>query len=37
ELEKYGVQFLRFSNEDVLRNMFSVSLSIEETVKLLLE
>ena len=37
KLEEYGVQFLRFSNDDVLKNMFSVSLSIEETVKSLLE
>ncbi len=37
KLEAYGVQFLRFTNEDVLKNMFSVSLSIEETVKGLLE
>ena len=37
KLEKYGVQLLRFSNEDVLKNMFRVSLGIEETVKGLLE
>lgn len=37
KLEKYGVHFLRFSNEDVLQNMFSVSLSIEEKVNSLLE
>jgi very-short-patch-repair endonuclease len=37
KLEAYGVQFLRFSNKDVLQNMFSVSLSIEETVKVLLK
>ena len=35
-LEEHGVVFLRFSNEDVLQNMFSVSLSIEEKVNLLL-
>lgn len=33
ELEVYGVTFLRFSNEDVKKNMFSVLLVIEETVK----
>jgi len=37
EIEKYGVQFLRFSNEDVLQNMFSVTLSIEEKVNSLLK
>lgn len=31
-LEAYGVQFLRFSNEDILNNMFSVLLTIEEKV-----
>jgi very-short-patch-repair endonuclease len=36
KLEAYGVQFLRFTNEDVLKNMFSVSLSIEEKVNLLM-
>ena len=37
ELEVYGVTFLRFSNEDVKKNMFSVLLVIEETVKALTE
>ena len=32
KLEKYGVQFLRFSNEDILKNMFSVLLVIQEKV-----
>ncbi|MFD0837147.1 endonuclease domain-containing protein [Mariniflexile aquimaris] len=31
-LEGYDVTFLRFSNEDVKKNMFSVLLIIEETV-----
>ncbi len=31
-LEGYGVTFLRFSNEDVKKNMFSVLLVIEETI-----
>ncbi|TWO32190.1 endonuclease domain-containing protein [Seonamhaeicola sediminis] len=33
ELEAYGVKFLRFSNEEVKKHMFSVLLVIEETVK----
>ena len=33
ELEAYGVTFLRFSNEDVKNNMFSVLLVIEEKVE----
>tara|TARA_R110000868_G_scaffold368532_1_gene631615 strand:+ start:489 stop:878 length:390 start_codon:yes stop_codon:yes gene_type:complete len=33
EIEAYGVTFLRFSNEEVKKNMFSVLLVIEETVK----
>ncbi len=37
ELEAYGVRFLRFSNEDVKKNMFSVLLVIEETVRELTE
>ena len=37
ELEAYGVTFLRFSNEEVKKNMFSVLLAIEETVKGLIE
>ncbi|MBP0905771.1 endonuclease domain-containing protein [Mariniflexile gromovii] len=37
ELEVYGVTFLRFSNEEVKKNMFSVLLVIEETVRRLQE
>ncbi len=37
ELEVYGVTFLRFSNDEVKKNMFSVLLVIEETVKELME
>ena len=37
ELEVYGVTFLRFSNEDVKKNMFSVLLVIKETVEGLME
>ncbi|MCL4152208.1 UNVERIFIED_CONTAM: hypothetical protein GTU68_066733 [Idotea baltica] len=37
ELEGYGVKFLRFSNDEVKKNMFSVLLVIEETVKELME
>ena len=37
ELEAYGVSFLRFSNEEVKKNMFSVLLVIEEKVRELLE
>ena len=33
ELEKYNVKFLRFSNDEVKKNMFSVLLAIEESVK----
>ena len=33
ELEAYGVTFLRFTNEEVKKNMFSVLLVIEEKVK----
>lgn len=33
ELEVYGVKFLRFSNEEIKKNMFSVLRVIEETVK----
>ena len=36
-LEKYGVQFLRFSDVEVKNNMFSVLLTIEEKVKELTE
>mgnify|MGYP003635757979 CR=1 FL=1 len=37
KLEKYGVQFLRFSNDEVRNNMFSVLLVLEEKVNELLE
>ncbi|WP_158847107.1 endonuclease domain-containing protein [Algibacter sp. L1A34] len=37
ELEAYGVTFLRFSNEEVKKNMLSVLLIIEETVKGLID
>lgn len=37
ELEAYGVKFLRFTNDEVKKNMFSVLLVIEETVKELTE
>ncbi|WP_299098602.1 endonuclease domain-containing protein [uncultured Winogradskyella sp.] len=37
EIEAYGVTFLRFSNEEVKKNMFSVLLVIEEKVKELTE
>lgn len=33
EIETYGVTFLRFTNEEVKKNMFSVLLVIEEKVK----
>lgn len=33
EIEKYGVTFLRFSNDEIKKNMFSVLLVIEEKVK----
>ncbi|MBD0833510.1 endonuclease domain-containing protein [Aestuariibaculum sediminum] len=33
ELEKYGVRFLRISNEEIMKNMFSVLLVIEEKIK----
>jgi very-short-patch-repair endonuclease len=33
ELEAYDVKFLRFSNDEIKKNMFSVLLVIEETVK----
>lgn len=35
EIEAFGVTFLRFSNEEVKKNMFSVLLVIEEKVKAL--
>lgn len=37
ELEAYGVTFLRFSNDEVKKDMFSVLLVIEETVRELIE
>jgi len=37
ELEAYDVKFIRFSNGDVLNNMFSVSLAIEQKVEELLK
>ncbi|MET2986210.1 endonuclease domain-containing protein [Aureibaculum conchae] len=37
KIEAYGVQFLRFSNDDILNNMFSVSLILEKKVNELLE
>ncbi len=37
KLEAYGIEFLRFSNEEILNNMFSVLLVIEEKVKALLK
>ena len=36
-LEKRGVRFLRFTDEEVKNNMFSVSLILEETVDGLLK
>ena len=36
KLEQYGIQFLRFSNEEVQKNMFSVLLAIQEKVNSLL-
>jgi len=35
KLEEYGVKFIRFNDLDVKSNMFSVSLSLEEQIKLL--
>jgi len=35
KLEEYGVKFIRFNDLDVKNNMFSISLSLEEQVKLL--
>ena len=37
EIEAYGVTFLRFSNDEVKKNMFSVLLVIEETIRELIE
>ncbi len=36
ESEVYGVTFLRFSNEEIKKNMFNVLFVIDETVKGLL-
>ena len=33
EIEAYGVIFLRFSNDEIKNNMFSVLLVIEKTIK----
>ncbi|MFJ1323492.1 endonuclease domain-containing protein [Capnocytophaga canis] len=33
EIEKYGVTFIRFSNEEIKYNMFSVILSLEGKIK----
>ena len=32
ELESYGITFLRFTDLDIKKNMFSVLLSIEQTI-----
>ncbi|GET44749.1 endonuclease domain-containing protein [Capnocytophaga felis] len=32
-IEKYGVTFIRFSNEEIKYNMFSVMLSLEEKIR----
>ena len=37
QLEAYGVKFLRFTNDEVKKNLFSVLLVIEEKVNALLE
>ena len=37
KLETYGIEFLRFSNDEILNNMFSVILVIEEKVNSLLK
>ena len=33
EIEKYGVIFIRFSNEEIKNNMFSVILSLERKIE----
>ena len=33
EIEKYGVIFIRFSNEEIKNNMFSVILSLESKIE----
>ncbi|MFC7356842.1 endonuclease domain-containing protein [Jejudonia soesokkakensis] len=35
-IEKYGVSFVRFSDSEIKKNMFSVSLVLEETISNLL-
>jgi len=37
ELEKYGITFLRFTDIDVKKNMFSVLLCIEQTIDSMLD
>ena len=37
EIEKYGVIFIRFSNEEIKNNMFSVILSLESKIEELKE
>ena len=32
ELEKYGVQFIRFTNDEIKQHLFSVLLALEEKV-----
>jgi len=37
EIEGYGINFIRFSNEEIKKNMFSVLLALEEKIKELSE
>jgi len=37
ELESYGIRFLRFTDLDIKKNMFSVLLSIEQTIDAFLD
>jgi very-short-patch-repair endonuclease len=37
ELEQMGVKFIRFNDIDVKKNMFSVTLSLEQTVSVILK
>ena len=37
ELESYGITFLRFTDLDIKKNMFSVLLSIEQTIDAFLD
>ena len=37
ELEQMGVKFIRFNDIDVKKNMFSVTLSLEQTVSVMLK